>query len=69
MWSGTLAHNGICGCGRREDWASHFMEHELSAIYGGLTEPDFAVIVPAWLEYVSRIKLLPKWREVRPQGL
>ncbi|MDE5954836.1 MAG: iron-containing alcohol dehydrogenase, partial [Duncaniella sp.] len=33
MWSGTLAHNGICGCGRREDWASHFIEHELSALY------------------------------------
>lgn len=34
MWSGTLAHNGICGCGRAEDWVSHRMEHELSAVYG-----------------------------------
>ncbi len=56
MWSGTLAHNGICGCGRREDWASHFMEHELSAIYGVTHGAGLAVIVPAWLEYVSRIK-------------
>lgn len=32
MWLGTMAHNGICGVGRIEDWASHHMEHEISAI-------------------------------------
>ena len=25
-WAGTLAHNGIVGTGRREDWTSHAME-------------------------------------------
>lgn len=34
MWSGTLAHNGICGTGRVEDWTSHAMEHEIGAVYG-----------------------------------
>ena len=34
LWAGTLAHNGICGTGRREDWTSHAMEHEISAVYG-----------------------------------
>ena len=29
LWAGTLAHNGICGTGRREDWTSHAMEHEI----------------------------------------
>ena len=38
MWSGTLAHNGICGTGRQEDWVSHFMEHEISAVYGVATK-------------------------------
>lgn len=28
MWSGTLAHNGVCGVGREEDWYSHFLEHK-----------------------------------------
>ena len=56
MWSGTLAHNGLCGCGRREDWASHFMEHELSAVYGVTHGAGLAVIVPAWMEFVSRSK-------------
>lgn len=53
MWSGTLAHNGICGCGRREDWASHFMEHELSAVYGVTHGAGLAVIVPAWMSFVA----------------
>ena len=31
MWAGTIAHNGILGVGRTTDWASHGLEHELSA--------------------------------------
>ncbi len=46
MWAGTLAHNGICGTGRREDWVSHFMEHEVSAVYGVTHGAGLAVIIP-----------------------
>ncbi|MCM1077347.1 MAG: iron-containing alcohol dehydrogenase [Bacteroides sp.] len=53
MWSGTLAHNGICGCGRKEDWASHFIEHELSALYDVTHGAGLAVITPSWMEYVG----------------
>lgn len=53
MWSGTLAHNGICGCGRVEDWASHFIEHELSALYDVTHGAGLAVIVPAWMSHVA----------------
>ena len=56
MWSGTLAHNGICGCGRQEDWASHFIEHELSALYDVTHGAGLAVITPAWMTYVAEIK-------------
>ena len=55
MWAGMLAHNGICGTGRTEDWASHFMEHELSSLYGVTHGAGLAVIFPAWLTVVSRI--------------
>lgn len=55
MWSGTLAHNGICGCGRREDWASHGLEHVLSALYGVTHGAGLAVVFPAWMTYASRI--------------
>ena len=53
MWAGTLAHNGLCGTGREEDWASHFMEHEVSALYGVAHGAGLAAIVPAWMRYVS----------------
>jgi len=52
MWAGMLAHNGICGVGRDEDWASHGLEHELSALYGVAHGAGLAVIFPAWMQYV-----------------
>lgn len=53
MWSGTLAHNGICGCGRKEDWNSHAMEHELSALYGVTHGAGLAVVFPAWMTFMA----------------
>lgn len=55
MWSGTLAHNGVCGTGRVEDWASHFIEHELSAVYDVAHGAGLAVTIPAWMTYVAKI--------------
>lgn len=52
-WAGTLAHNGITGCGRREDWVSHFMEHELSAVYGVTHGAGLAVVIPAWMAFMA----------------
>lgn len=56
MWAGTMAHNGICGCGKTEDWVSHFMEHEISALYGVTHGAGLAVVFPAWLTYMSKHK-------------
>ena len=56
MWAGTLAHNGICGTGKQEDWASHFMEHEVSALYNVAHGAGLAVIFPAYMAYVARHK-------------
>lgn len=53
MWAGTLAHNGICGCGRREDWSSHGLEHELSAVYDVTQGAGLAVVFPAWMTYMA----------------
>ena len=33
MWAGTVAHNNLLDTGRIGDWASHQIEHELSALY------------------------------------
>lgn len=55
MWSGTLAHNGICGTGRKEDWVSHFMEHEISAVYGVTHGAGLAVVFPAFMTFMAKV--------------
>lgn len=53
MWASTLCHQGIAGVGRREDWASHALEHELSALKPEITHgAGLAVVIPAWMSYV-----------------
>ncbi len=52
MWAGMVAHNNIVGVGRQQDWNSHGMEHELSALYDCAHGAGLAVIMPAWMEYV-----------------
>lgn len=53
MWAGMLCHQGIAGVGRHEDWASHALEHELSALKPSITHgAGLAVMFPAWMEYV-----------------
>ncbi len=51
MWAGMLAHNNSCGVGRTQDWASHDMEHELSALYDCAHGAGLAVVFPAWMRY------------------
>jgi hypothetical protein len=51
-WAGTIAHNDSCGVGRQQDWATHGLEHELSALYGVAHGAGLAVMFPAWMEYV-----------------
>lgn len=53
MWCGTVAHNGTCGVGREEDWASHALEHEISAIYNVAHGAGLAVIFPAWMAFMA----------------
>ena len=51
MWAGMLAHNDICGAGREQDWASHQIEHELSALRDVVHGAGLAVVFPAWMKY------------------
>ena len=53
MWAGALAHNNVCGAGRAQDWASHGIEHELSALYDCAHGAGLAVVMPAWMDYVK----------------
>jgi alcohol dehydrogenase YqhD (iron-dependent ADH family) len=51
MWAGMMAHNNSCGVGRQQDWASHDIEHELSATYDCAHGAGLAVVFPAWMTY------------------
>lgn len=53
MWAGMLCHQGLAGLGREEDWATHGLEHELSALKTEVTHgAGLAVLFPAWMTYV-----------------
>ncbi len=51
-WAGALAHNTLLDTGRIGDWASHKLEHELSALYDVAHGAGLAVMFPAWMKYV-----------------
>ena len=51
MWAGMMAHNNCCGVGRDQDWSSHNIEHELSAMYDCAHGAGLAVVFPAWMTY------------------
>ena len=51
MWAGTIAHNGLLDTGRIGDWASHALDHELSALFEIAHGAGLAIIFPAWLRY------------------
>lgn len=52
MWAGMVAHNGLVGVGRSQDWNSHRIEHELSGLYDCAHGAGLAVIMPCWMEFV-----------------
>ena len=51
MWAGTMAHNNAVGVGRSQDWLSHTIEHELSALYDCAHGAGLAVTMPAVFTY------------------
>ena len=54
MWAGMMAHNNSCGVGRSQDWNSHAIEHELSALYDCAHGAGLAVTMPAVFKYVYK---------------
>ena len=54
MWAGMMAHNNAVGVGRTQDWNSHNIEHELSALYDCAHGAGLAVTMPAVFKYVMK---------------
>lgn len=51
MWCATQALNGLIGCGVAQDWATHMIGHELTALYGLDHAQTLAVVLPAVLKH------------------
>ena len=54
MWGGSIAHNGLTGCGVSDDWATHQLEHELSGMFDVTHGAGLAAIWPSWARYVMK---------------
>ena len=61
MWTATLALNGLIGAGVPQDWATHMVGHEITALHGLDHAQTLAVVLPAMLQvrrFDKRGKLL-----------
>ncbi|MBQ3911704.1 MAG: iron-containing alcohol dehydrogenase [Lachnospiraceae bacterium] len=55
MWAGSLAHNGLTGCGNDGgDWMTHKLEHELGGLYDVAHGAGLAAIWGSWARYVYK---------------
>ena len=52
MWAGSLSHNNLMECGLEKDFATHRLEHELSALFGVTHGAGLAAIWPSWARYM-----------------
>lgn len=52
MWAGSLAHNDLTECGTEKDFATHRLEHELSAMFGVTHGAGLAALWASWARYV-----------------
>ena len=59
QWLASVAHNNFLDAGRRADWGSHRIEHELSAQYNITHGEGMAVVLVAWVKYMAERK---PWR-------
>ena len=51
MWCATQALNGLIGCGVPQDWATHMIGHEVTALHGLDHAQTLAVILPGMLRH------------------
>jgi NADP-dependent alcohol dehydrogenase len=61
MWAATQALNGLIGAGVPQDWATHMIGHEITAMFGLDHAQTLAVVLPAMLDLrreAKRDKLL-----------
>ncbi|MDR3296766.1 MAG: iron-containing alcohol dehydrogenase [Prevotellaceae bacterium] len=57
MWAATMALNGLIACGVPEDWRTHSIGHELTALHGLDHGQSLAVVMPGvWRTMLPRTR-------------
>lgn len=56
LYAGTMALNGILNMGYRGDWATHNLEHAVSAVYDIPHGGGLAILFPHWMEHNLNVK-------------
>jgi alcohol dehydrogenase YqhD (iron-dependent ADH family) len=56
MWTSSLAHNGLTGCGGTGDWATHNIEHELGGMFDVAHGAGLSAVWSSWARYVYKVK-------------
>jgi NADP-dependent alcohol dehydrogenase len=56
MWTATLALNGLIGAGVPQDWATHMIGHEITALHGLDHAQTLAVILPSVMQEQRAVK-------------
>ncbi|MDW7549017.1 iron-containing alcohol dehydrogenase [Pseudoalteromonas peptidolytica] len=63
MWSATMALNGLIGQGVPQDWSTHMIGHELTALYNLDHAQTLAIVLPA-LMYVQKEQKAKKIKQL-----
>jgi len=60
-WTAAQCHNGSLSCGlkNRGDFSSHKLGHTLSLFYDISHGESLSIMMPAWIEYVSKFNPVP----------
>jgi NADP-dependent alcohol dehydrogenase len=56
MWTATMALNGLIGVGVPQDWSTHLIGHELTALYGLDHAQTLAIVLPGILSVRRKAK-------------
>ncbi|PLS25446.1 iron-containing alcohol dehydrogenase [Bifidobacterium imperatoris] len=53
MWISTIAQNNTLGVGREQDWSTHLIANELSALYDTPHGATLSIIMGSWMRVAS----------------
>jgi alcohol dehydrogenase len=56
LYNGTMALNGILNMGYQGDWATHNLEHAVSAVYDIPHGGGLAILFPHWMKHNLKVK-------------